>query len=318
MAIAWSAGGGAPEADCYTRGILAGGVVDMDGDNTFTDEICVYGEEGVKIQSDNCFQGPYEDCGTETIDPGVEIMTPGFWDEQGGPNPGFDEAKRFGNQEPTLAEQVDASIQAAEDGFDSWSWTAPGFDYEAIADLSGFGDSGYRSSLPGNLLPYSIYKITGDADIPKGAWDHVAIIAESIKVQSQTSLNYVILMAEDKLEIDAEVIDHAVLASWGEMKIGSDVRLGGPPGTACDPISTMVFSQGKFTIGSHTTVRNVQLVTNHTVDVFDLQSNNTYEGVTMQSSGDILLGSDNIIVGCSFSGGGAIGPGAGLTLRLVH
>ena len=103
------------------------------------------------------------------------------------------------------------------------------------------------------------------------------------------------------------------------MKIGSKVRLGGPPGTACDPISAAVFSLGKFTIQSDTTFRNAQLVSGYALEEFDLQSDNTYEGVAMQSLGDINLGSDNTLVGCSLSDlAGTIGPSSGLTFRLVH
>ena len=295
---------------------MAGGVLDMDGDNTFTDEICVYGEEGVKIQSDNCFQGPFEDCGTVTMNPGVEITSPGFWDEQGGSNEGFEDAKRYGNQEVTMAAQVDEYIDAAEDGFSFASWTAPGFEYEAYANPN--IANGPLNSLPDVLQSYTIYEINGTADIPEGDWDHVAIIADKITTTGTTTLNHVILMANDEIDIASDfVIDHAVIASRGDVKFGSNGRLGGPSGTACDPISAAVFSQGKFTIQSDTTVRNAQLITGYELELLDLQSNNTYEGVTMQSMGDINLGSDNVFVGCSNSGAGET-TSSGLYLRMVH
>ena len=310
VAIAWSAGGGgAPEgADCYTRGILAGGMVSMSSDNDLTDAFCVYGEKKIKIQSDNCFQGLSAACGSETIGPGVEVMTPDFhnFDEQGGNNPGFYDAQHEGNREPTLAEQAEANYDAAVNGFQTGFWTASGFDYEAIVDLSSFQG-------------YDFERRYGQDVTIGGNQDHIAIIAYKIKVESGARLDHVILVAKDKLEIDAKVIDHAVLASRGDMIIGSDVRLGGAPGTACDPISTVLITQGKFQIGSKVTVRNAQLITDYTGDVLDLQSNGTYEGVAIQSKGDILMGSDNIIVGCALSSaGGTAGPGSGLTMRLVN
>ncbi len=103
-----------------------------------------------------------------------------------------------------------------------------------------------------------------------------------------------------------------------EVKFGSNGRLGGAAGTACDPISAAVFSLGKFTIQSDTTFRNAQLVTGYTLDTFDLQSSNTYEGVTMQAMGDISLGSDNDLLGCSNAGGGTTGSGGGYYVRLVN
>ncbi len=94
-AVAWS---DSSPLNCYNQGIFANGWLDMDSNNTFTDAICLYGEEGVKIQSVNCFQGPNESCGQGYQDPGVAIMTPPppTWDEQGSPNPGFADAQQVG------------------------------------------------------------------------------------------------------------------------------------------------------------------------------------------------------------------------------
>ncbi len=73
-AIAWAAGQN--ELDCYRQGIIAGGLVDMDSDNTYTNALCVYGDEGVKYQTGNCFQGSGEACGEGYQDPGTQIMVP--------------------------------------------------------------------------------------------------------------------------------------------------------------------------------------------------------------------------------------------------
>ena len=138
-------------------------------------------------------------------------------------------------------------------------------------------------------------------------------------MKSHARLDHVILVAEDKFEIDAEVIDHAVLVSRGEMKIGSGVRLGGPRGTACDPISALLFSEGDFTIQSNNTFRNAQLVTSFEKKL-DLNSNNTFEGTAIHSKSDVFINSDNEFMGCALSGGGGTttGPGSGLALRLVN
>ena len=127
-------------------------------------------------------------------------------------------------------------------------------------------------------------------------------------------------MADKEITIESDaVVDHAVIASWGLMKIGSKVRLGGSPGTACDPISALVISKGEFTIGTDNTVRNAQLVTTHTAHALNLQSKNTFEGTAIQSLSDINTGSDNEFMGCALAGGGGTsGPGSGLTMRLVN
>ena len=314
-AVAWA---DSSPLDCYQSGIIANGMVDMDSDNTYIGAICLYGEQGVKVSSNNCFQGPYESCGEVPQDPGVQVMTPPppNWDEQGGPNPGFDEAKEEGEQDPVLAGQVADFIDAVADGFPFAAWNAPGFDYEAFADPNVSGTT--QTSLPASLPPGTIYEIAGTADIPEGDWDHVAIKADKITLPSNSSLDHVILMAETEIDIGSNfTIDHAVLASRGLLKLGSDGTLGSVP---CDPngISAAVYSLGKFTIQSNTTVRNSQLVTGFDLEEFDLQSDNVYEGVTIQAMGNIDLGSNNNFVGCpNGTGPGPLGNNAGLYVRLV-
>ncbi len=125
-------------------------------------------------------------------------------------------------------------------------------------------------------------------------------------------------MAETEIDIGSNfTIDHAVLASRGLLKLGSDGTLGSVP---CDPngISAAVYSLGKFTIQSNTTVRNAQLITGYDLEEFDLQSNNIYEGVTIQAMGNVNLGSNNSFSGCPpGTGGGPTGNISGLYVRLV-
>ncbi len=314
-AIAWA--DSATALDCYQRGIIANGLVDMDSTNTFIDAMCVYGEEGIKVQSNNCFQGPNEGCGEGYNTPGVQVMTPPppNWDEQGGSNPGFDDAKVEGNQDPLLAEGVANYIDAVEAGFPFASWKKPGYEYEEFADPN-IGNSP-ETTLPSDaLVPYTIYDIAGTADIPKGDWDHVAIKADVIVLPSDASLTNAILMAETEIVIDGNV-DNAVLASRDLMKLGSNITVGG---AACDPngISVAIYSQGKFTIQSNSTIKNTHLITGYDVEEFDLQSNNTYEGVTIQALGNVNLGSNNSFSGCpAGSGEGPLGLIKGLYVRLV-
>ncbi len=313
-AIAWADDN---PLDCYQRGIIANQWVDMDSTNTFIEAMCVYGEEGVKIQSNNCFQGPNEGCGEGYNDPGVQVMTPdpSGWDEGGGPNPGFDDAKQYGDQDPKLAEGVANFIDAVEAGFPFASWNEPGYDYEEFADPN-IGNTPEYTMPSDALAPGTIYDIAGTADIPKGDWQDVAIIADTIKLPSDASLTNAILMAETEIVIDGDV-NNAILASRDLMKLGSNITVGG---NACDPagISVAIYSLGKFTIQSNTQVRNTHLITGYDIEEFDLQSNNTYEGVTIQAMGNINLGSNNSFAGCPPGAGkGPLGNIAGLYVRLV-
>ena len=102
------------------------------------------------------------------------------------------------------------------------------------------------------------------------------------------------------------------------MKLGSNIDVGG---VACDPqgISVALYSLGKFTIGSNDTIRNTYLVTGYDVEPLDLQSHNSYTGVTIQSLGNINLGSNNIFAACpAGTGEGPLGTIAGQVVRLVN
>jgi hypothetical protein len=331
--------------DCYQRGIIAEEWVDMDGDNTFVDGVCVYGDRGVKYQSDNCFQGGDEDpqppelCGEpKTAEYGMQVMTcseecdrgPGEWDEQGGPNPGMDDAQAYGSRDPALAElqALEGFVSAVEAGF--FDNTPPGswggeYDYEKFADPDNMigpvvcaESNGCSMPSSGKLVPGTIYDLrNGTADIPQDVHSNVAIIADVITLQSGSTLTNAVLMAKHEVVIDGN-IDKVVIASRDLVKLGSDIVVGDPNLVCPENVTVAIYSQGQFTIQSDVTVANTQLITGNSIDTLDLQSNNNYYGVTIQSNGNINLGSDNFFRGCPT--GTLDGPKdliAGLLVRLV-
>jgi len=284
--------------------------------------MCIYGELGVSIQSDNCFEGGFTTCGSSEYPTDGQVQVKkseyGDWDEQGGSNAGFEYAKQpDGYISPQIASQIGDFIQVIDDGFTTGTWSGQeGFDYS-------FADPGIGPSIVGSLpdpLVSGSYEVLGTADIPEGDYTGVplAIKADIIKVSSNTTLDHVILMAETEIDIGSGFnITNSVFASNDLLKFGSNGNLGG---TDCDPngVNFAAYSQGKLTIQSNTNFRNAHLITNYDVDVFDLQSNNIYQGVTIQAIGDIFLGSNNQFSGCPQTGDGEItGTVAGLYLRLV-
>ena len=309
-AIAW----GAPPTgdDCYQRGVIAEEWVDMDSTNTFVEGVCIYGDRGVKYQSDNCMQGGYNDpdpesCGEPiTTEYGTEVMTcdgtcergPGEWDEQGGPNPGMDDAKAYGDRDPELAKEVAGFIGAAEAGFGPGTWTAP-YNYELFADpCDPAAMCNTETSIPGGGPQTGhAYQVNGTVDLPKGNHTGIAIMADIIKLQSDSSISNSILVAQEEIVIDGDV-RNSVIASRDLVKLGSNIVVGNPEVKCPDNINVAIYSEGKFTIQSNATVANTQLITGYSLDVLDLQSNNNYLGVAIQSMGNINLGSDNYFKGC--------------------
>ncbi len=137
-----------------------------------------------------------------------------------------------------------------------------------------------------------------------------------------------ILVAEDSISFGSHVeIRNTVLISGinggtGFLSFGSDMTVGG----SCGPILDVgAYATGKLTIQSNTTFTNVEIATSLLNDELDLQTDNIYQGVTIQSLGDVNLGSNNEFAGCPYEGkGGPLngpgGPGgtAGFYVRLVN
>ena len=175
----------------------------------------------------------------------------------------------------------------------------------------------------GELVPYTMYEISGKADIPEGDWDHVAIKANDIVLRPGSSLTNAILIADFEIVIDGNV-KNVVIASSDLVKLGSDITIGDTIGVGeerCGPTSVAVYAQGKLNIQSDAFFKNVQLVTQAglEIDAFDLQSDNVYDNVTIQSMGDIKLGTENEFAGCPNAGPGGGGGGAALGyVRLVE
>ncbi len=243
------------------------------------------------------------------------VPDPSLWDEGGGPNPGMEDAKAYGVKEPELAQQVAAFIDALDVGFAYAEWIAEGYNYEEVANPN--VDGLPVTTMPSDaLVPNTVYVISGTADIPEGDWTNVAIKADKIVLKPLSSLTNAILIADSEITLDGN-IDNAVLASRDLIKIGSNQVIGG---TACDPngISVAMYALGEFTIGSTNQISNTQLITGYADKIFNLQSNNTYQGVAMQSMGDIALGSNNTYSGCPPGDSeGPEGEISSLVVRLV-
>ena len=244
--------------------------------------------------------------------------------------------------EPQIANSIDYALGYAYDGFSEGDWSDDGVDpINGTVFNFHYADSADPDQTPGligidpflpNPLPAGTYEVLGTADIPEGDYADpltpLAIRAKVINIPSNTTLENAILVAEDSINFGAWVeITNSVLVSGinggdGLLKFGSNMIVGGP----CDPILNVgAYATGKLTIQSNTTFTNAELVTSLLNDEFDLQTDNIYRGVTIQSTGDVNLGSNNQFSGCPDEGGGGpvSGPGGpggpgGFYVRLVE
>ncbi len=326
-AIAWN---DSSTLDCFQSGIMAGGLVTFDSNNTLIDDICVYGELGVRVQTSDCFQGPNEGCGQGTQDPGVQVKTPDASDfeEQGGPNPGFQDAQVVGTETLELATQTVDFIDAVEAGFPPGApiWSVDGFDFDAFANpnitttsttwpiLTEVPVSGTLYDLPGQTVT-----IKDDGTVHQD----FAIRAKKIVVADGAEISHSILLATDEIDVkglpNATAVTNTVLASRNLLKIGSDAEMGG---IACDPsgINVAVYAQGLVDIGSSTKISNTHFVSSYVLSTpaINVQTDSIFKGVTIQALGQIDFGSNNDLTSCPpGTGEGPTGNGLGPVVRLV-
>ena len=314
VAIAWNEGGGNPPPDCFQNGMIAGGWLRMQGENAYTNDYCLYGRDGVQVQSDNAF------------DDGVTVGygPDGYLDEQGGPNPGLDAAIMDPPKivEPLLAQNIDNMMGDLESG-----------DYPTfIVEDNGFNESGgiwegsqaeWEAISP---TPHTTYIVHGEATIDSYV-SNIVVIADKISVDAD--IDHAVLIAKPpspelidgaNIDIGSWVdMDYIVLAAYNRINLGSSGSLGGG---LCDGVgvTVQVFAKEDVVFQSDIDISNAQIAAGRDVN---MESNNainlTGDGATIQAIGDIKLQSTGTYGACSSGGGGEPPPGptVSLDLRIV-
>ena len=218
----------------------------MDSTNAMTNGVCVYGDQGVSVQGDNCHEGNKDADGNEEYTPctapawsldnpppfsdlytngdiGTEVIMktkdpPNWIEGSEGSNPGFEAAQEVGYEVPVLASRVGDFIADVHAGFDglvdgTGTWVASEYyDYEGIANS---GVAGVKGTWPptGSEQLFTWYDIPGgDVVIKDGDWKNFAIRAKTIKLEAGWSVENVILIATEGVTIDGNV-KKAIIAS---------------------------------------------------------------------------------------------------------
>ena len=306
VAIAWAKGGG-EDTSCYQDGMVAGGWVDIQGNNQFVNDYCIYGRDGVRVQSDNYF-----DVGVA-----VGFGPDGVLDEQGSMNLGLPEAIQPQEIiEPAKAQQIDAMISALEAG--------------AYPSFVTFNDSGTitASTLPEFPIPHTTYIIDGTATITSGAdLSNLVIIADKIDIGSGVTLTDMVLVANDSDTANANIsfgadyiIDNIVLAAYNRIQLGSVGIMGDGLCDGNNEKTVQIMAKENVLIASDTTISNAEILAGNDVDMGSNNAINlTGDGATIQAINHIWLASDGNYGACAPTGGGEeTGPIAGLDFRLVH
>ena len=304
VAIAWAKGGG-EDTSCYQDGMVAGGWVDIQSNNQFVNDYCIYGRDGVRVQSDSFFEDGVA----------VGFGPDGVLDEQGSMNLGLAEAIQPQEViEPTKAQQIDAMISALEAG-----------NYPNFVEFNNTG------TMTDTVLPdpppmmHTTYIIDGTATITSGAnLSNLVIIADKIDVGSGVTLTDMVLVANDSDTANANIsfgadyiIDNIVLAADNRIQLGSVGVMGGGLCDGNNEKTVQIMAKENVLIASDTTISNAEILAGNDVDMGSNNAINlTGDGATIQAINDIWLASDGNYGACAPTGGGE-GPIVGLDFRLV-
>ncbi len=281
--------------DCLRDGLIAREIVDMSSNNGFVNEICIHGEEGIDIQSNNYFET------------GVNVTMPKIPEMLQLPNSGMDSniglppALRENYLDPRMVNQVDeimlGMVAMQEDIMPNYIHT------DGIC--SGFNCGGAKPVIEvdekfdlSTAKPGRIYYV-------KCKPNKVARIPNNSFVQK------VIIIADCEVHIGAgaTVIDSVIASRSGgngkidkaNIVIAANVQLGKPDN--CHPGGgVQLFSNATIHTAASTSIDGVQMVAKGDIKLGarDMGVN----GISAQSGGTITLTSNNMFGLCSGGVGG--------------
>jgi Flp pilus assembly protein TadG len=271
--------------NCLRDGLIAREMVDISSNNGFVRNICVHGEQGVNIQSNNFFESGVN-VSMPSLDM-LEIPASGMTS-----NPGLPDALRENHLDPRMVNHIDEIIAKLRD---------PSLDTELVEVIPSYIDKDLPVILEDNKIDFTalssgrIYEIdckgNPTVSVPSGiTLSNVAIVIEcSLIVTPDSTLTNVVL-ASYRLGTGRNPLDLV------NISIAANVQLGAPDN--CRPGGgVQIFSPASVKIASSATLDGVQIVAAGDVELGarDMGVN----GISVQAGGDITLTSNNMFGLCS-------------------
>jgi hypothetical protein len=288
--------------DCLTDGLVARGIVDMASRNTFSNDMCVHGQEGVHMSMDNEF-GP----GVRVTMPDLakDLVTPGGGMDG---NPGLADAAGEENLDPRMVNHIDGII---DDLLALKSTVTP--DYIDTNIEVNVRDENYNFN---DLVAGQVYYIECAAN-------------KNVGIPNNTVLSEVVIVADCQIGVGSGVeMRDVVLASRAGGNPGGNTDGKGNKGQSghggagienaninvsanailgradnCQPGGgVQIFSNASVHFSSSTAYNGVQIVVSSDVDLG--ARDDGINGINVQAGGDITLASNDAFGACT---GGAPG-----------
>jgi len=264
--------------ECLRNGLIARGWVDISSNNGFVNKICLHGQQGVDISSNNFFEP-----GVNVSMPDLELLSipsSGFTS-----NTGLQPALREMSLDPRMVNHVDEIMLSFLDTSSPYQpsyihTNEPVIVVDEKFDLS-------------NAMPHRIYHVQCKAN-------------KNAAIPSNTTVQNVVIIADCEIKINAGAsIFNAVLGSRSggngkvdnaNIGVASGVQLGLPDNCAQNG-GVQLFSNATIHTASTTSMDGVQIVAAGDVELGarDMGIN----GISVQSGQDITLTSNNMFGLCS-------------------
>jgi hypothetical protein len=269
---------------CLRDGLIAREIVDMSSNNNFVNEICIHGQLGVNLQSNNFFE---QGVNVSMIDLAtLEVPASGM-----DSNIGLPDALRESNLDPRMVNHVNEIML---DFLDPTSEVQNSFTLtdEPVIEI----DEKFNLA---NALPGRIYKV-------------VCAPNKNAAIPANSMIDSVVIIAECEIKINAgATVTNSVLGSLsggnpgqGEgggissanIGVAANVQLGTPDNCA-EGGGVQLFSNATIHTASTTSIDGVQMVAAGDIELGarDLGIN----GISAQAGGTITLTSNNQFGLCS-------------------
>lgn len=271
-------------ASCHNNGLIAGGVLSQTSQNSYFNNICLHGVQGMELRNDNYFQSGVStsttctDCvGPDGSDPSVNTG----WDEawgRGGEGDALYPLNAYGVKEYVGVLKALPDTTNFDDMIDTYGVRFAGWEYLYHPDGSPparqiVGNNG----LPATLTPYTVYIVdcNGNLSLPSTPMRNVAIVSDC-KVQVPASQTI-------------DVNDVAIIADFDSPNAGINFAGGGNFGqSTCNNGSLELYTTGssiKFAASGN--VSNVRLISAWDID-WSAQANGAV-GIHAEAVNDIKL-----------------------------
>jgi Flp pilus assembly protein TadG len=270
--------------DCLRDGLIAREIVDMSSNNGFVNEICIHGEQGVNIQSNNFFE-----TGVNVSMPSLdmlEIPASGMTS-----NIGLPVALRENHLDPRMVNHIDEIIQGVLDKDPAVTPAYIDLTKDVIVTNNQFNFA--------NAIPHRIYHVQcqpmRNLVMPAGVLiDKIALIADCQ-----------ITIGANSMVIDSFIASRSGPTPGGNENLNrgdanisaaAGAQLGMPDNCAVGG-GVQLFSNATMTFASTTSFDGVQMVAlgDIALGARDMGIN----GISAQSGGNITLTSNNMFGLCS-------------------